>query len=130
MSHPTNGSLVPLVELRTGSSATTGPVTINQTGQLVSTTVSFNLPAGEALSDATAAIDQIKKDISMPADVFTSYGGTAQIFQQSQGNTPIPDPGGGADDLCRSRRALRELHPPADHSLRSAGGRSRRACWR
>ncbi len=68
---------------------TTGPVTINQTGQLVSTTVSFNLPAGEALGDATAAIDQIKKDINMPADVFTSYGGTAQIFQQSQGNTPL-----------------------------------------
>ncbi|MGV1790936.1 MMPL family transporter [Rhizobium lusitanum] len=66
----------------------TGPVTINQTGQLVSTTVSFNLPAGEALGDATAQIDQIKKDINMPADVFTSYGGTAQIFQQSQGSTP------------------------------------------
>ncbi|OWK25259.1 hypothetical protein AJ87_12245 [Rhizobium yanglingense] len=67
----------------------TGPVTINQTGQLVSTTVSFNLPADEALGDATAAIDQIKKDINMPADVFTSYGGTAQIFEQSQGNTPL-----------------------------------------
>jgi HAE1 family hydrophobic/amphiphilic exporter-1 len=25
----------------------------------------------------------------MPTDVFTSYGGTAQIFQQSQGNTPL-----------------------------------------
>jgi HAE1 family hydrophobic/amphiphilic exporter-1 len=66
----------------------TGPVTINQTGQLVSTTVSFNLPAGEALGDATAVIDGIKKQINMPADVFTSYGGTAQIFQQSQGSTP------------------------------------------
>lgn len=66
----------------------TGPVTINQTGQLVSTTVSFNLPAGEALGDATATIDQLKKQINMPADVFTSYGGTAQIFQQSQGSTP------------------------------------------
>jgi HAE1 family hydrophobic/amphiphilic exporter-1 len=84
----TNGSLVPLSNFATVQ-RTTGPVTINQTGQLVSTTVSFNLPAGEALGDATAAIDQIKKDIDMPADVFTSYGGTAQIFQQSQGNTPL-----------------------------------------
>ncbi len=83
-----NGSLVPLSNFATVQ-RTTGPVTINQTGQLVSTTVSFNLPAGEALGDATAAIDQIKKDINMPADVFTSYGGTAQIFQQSQGNTPL-----------------------------------------
>ncbi len=82
------GSLVPLSSFAKVNRST-GPVTINQTGQLVSTTISFNLPAGEALSDATAAIDQIKKDISLPADIFTSYGGTAQIFQQSQGNTPI-----------------------------------------
>jgi HAE1 family hydrophobic/amphiphilic exporter-1 len=83
-----SGALVPLSNFATVQ-RTTGPVTINQTGQLVSTTVSFNLPAGEALGDATAAIDQIKKDINIPADVFTSYGGTAQIFEQSQGNTPL-----------------------------------------
>ncbi|WFU09922.1 efflux RND transporter permease subunit [Rhizobium sp. CB3090] len=82
-----SGALVPLSNFA-HVERTTGPVTINQTGQLVSTTVSFNLPAGEALGDATAQIDQIKKDINMPADVFTSYGGTAQIFQQSQGSTP------------------------------------------
>ncbi|MBX4885022.1 efflux RND transporter permease subunit [Rhizobium bangladeshense] len=82
-----NGSLVPLSNFA-HVQRTTGPVTINQTGQLVSTTVSFNLPEGVSLSDATAAIDQIKKDIGLPTDVFTSYGGTAEIFQQSQGNTP------------------------------------------
>ncbi|MGR9434493.1 efflux RND transporter permease subunit [Rhizobium leguminosarum] len=82
-----NGSLVPLSNFA-HVERTVGPVTINQTGQLVSTTVSFNLPEGVSLSDATAAIDQIKTEMSMPADVFTSYGGTAQIFEQSQGNTP------------------------------------------
>ncbi|MBX4931893.1 efflux RND transporter permease subunit [Rhizobium bangladeshense] len=82
-----NGSLVPLSNFA-HVQRTTGPVTINQTGQLVSTTVSFNLPEGVSLSDATAAIDQIKKEIGLPTDVFTSYGGTAEIFQQSQGNTP------------------------------------------
>ncbi|ANK84974.1 MULTISPECIES: efflux RND transporter permease subunit [unclassified Rhizobium] len=82
-----NGSLVPLSNFA-HVQRTTGPVTINQTGQLVSTTVSFNLPEGVSLSDATAAIDQIKKEIGLPADVFTSYGGTAEIFEQSQGNTP------------------------------------------
>ncbi|API52465.1 acriflavine resistance protein B [Rhizobium leguminosarum] len=82
-----NGSLVPLSNFA-HVERTVGPVTINQTGQLVSTTVSFNLPEGVSLSDATAAIDQIKTEISMPADVFTSYGGTAEIFEQSQGNTP------------------------------------------
>ncbi|MBP1860489.1 efflux RND transporter permease subunit [Rhizobium herbae] len=82
------GNLVPLSSFARVNRST-GPVTINQTGQLVSTTVSFNLPAGEALSDATAAIEQIKQDIGLPADIFTSYGGTAEIFQQSQANTPI-----------------------------------------
>ncbi|MBB4588401.1 HAE1 family hydrophobic/amphiphilic exporter-1 [Rhizobium leguminosarum] len=81
-----NGSLVPLSNFA-HVERTVGPVTINQTGQLVSTTVSFNLPEGVSLSDATAAIDQIKTEM-MPADVFTSYGGTAEIFEQSQGNTP------------------------------------------
>ncbi|TBY01270.1 efflux RND transporter permease subunit [Rhizobium laguerreae] len=82
-----NGSLVPLSNFA-HVERTVGPVTINQTGQLVSTTVSFNLPEGESLSNATAAIDRIKTEMSMPADVFTSYGGTAEIFEQSQGNTP------------------------------------------
>ncbi|MBY5348102.1 efflux RND transporter permease subunit [Rhizobium leguminosarum] len=82
-----NGSLVPLSNFA-HVERTVGPVTINQTGQLVSTTVSFNLPEGVSLSDATAAIDQIKAEMSMPADVFTSYGGTAEIFEQSQDNTP------------------------------------------
>ncbi|MBY3050540.1 efflux RND transporter permease subunit [Rhizobium laguerreae] len=82
-----NGSLVPLSNFA-HVERTVGPVTINQTGQLVSTTISFNLPEGVSLSNATAAIDQIKTEMSMPADVFTSYGGTAQIFEQSQGNTP------------------------------------------
>ncbi|SMF49487.1 hydrophobic/amphiphilic exporter-1, HAE1 family [Xaviernesmea oryzae] len=83
-----SGSLVPLSNFAEVVRQT-APVTINQTGQLVSTTVSFNLPAGVSLSDATAAIDGIKANLQMPNDVFTSYGGTAQIFQQSQGNTPL-----------------------------------------
>jgi hydrophobic/amphiphilic exporter-1 (mainly G- bacteria), HAE1 family len=82
------GSLVPLSNFAEVVRAT-APVTINQTGQLVSTTVSFNLPSGVSLSDATAAIDRIKASLQMPNDVFTTYGGTAQIFQQSQGNTPL-----------------------------------------
>lgn len=83
-----SGVLVPLSNFAT-LTRTQAPVTINQTGQLVSTTISFNLPDGVALSDATSRIDQIKSTIGLPQDVFTSYGGTAAIFQQSQGNTGI-----------------------------------------
>ncbi|WP_377289278.1 efflux RND transporter permease subunit [Rhizobium sp. SG2393] len=84
----TGGALVPLSSFATVTRGT-GPVTINQTGQLVSTTISFNLPQGISLGDATKTIDAIKRDIGVPADVFTSYGGSAQIFQQSQGSMPV-----------------------------------------
>jgi len=84
----TTGALVPLSNFASVQRKTAA-VTINQTGQLVSTTLSFNLPQGVALGNATEAINALKTQIQMPADVFTSYGGTAQIFQQSQGNTPM-----------------------------------------
>jgi HAE1 family hydrophobic/amphiphilic exporter-1 len=83
-----SGSLVPLSNFASVVREP-APVTINQTGQLVSTTLSFNLPDGVSLSQATARIDQIKAELGVPADVFTSYGGTAAIFQQSQGNTGL-----------------------------------------
>lgn len=83
-----SGALVPLSNFATVERKA-APVTINQTGQLVSTTISFNLPDGVALSDATNRIAQIKASLGMPSDVFTSYGGTAAIFQQSQGNTGL-----------------------------------------
>jgi hydrophobic/amphiphilic exporter-1 (mainly G- bacteria), HAE1 family len=83
-----NGSLVPLSNFASVERKR-APVTINQTGQLVSTTVSFNLPDGVSLSQATARIDEIKTGLAMPSDVFTSYGGTAAIFKDSQGNTGL-----------------------------------------
>jgi hydrophobic/amphiphilic exporter-1 (mainly G- bacteria), HAE1 family len=84
----TTGTLVPLSNFATVTRKS-APVTINQTGQLVSTTVSFNLPDGVSLSDAMAKIDTVKKEIGVPNDVFTSYGGTAAIFKDSQGNTGL-----------------------------------------
>jgi HAE1 family hydrophobic/amphiphilic exporter-1 len=63
-----------------------GPVTVNQTGQLTSVTLSFNLPNGTALGEATKRIDQIKNQIGLPTNVFTAYSGTAQVFAQSLAN--------------------------------------------
>ncbi|MGE6743487.1 efflux RND transporter permease subunit [Allorhizobium pseudoryzae] len=83
-----SGTLVPLSNFASVERKQ-APVTINQTGQLVSTTVSFNLPDGVSLSQATARIDEIKQSLNMPSDVFTSYGGNAAIFKESQGNTGL-----------------------------------------
>ncbi len=86
---PTSGGqLVPLAAIATIDRAA-GPVTVNQTGQLTSVTVSFNLPEGTSLGDSTAAIESIKAQIELPATVFTTYAGTAQVFEDATANTAI-----------------------------------------
>ena len=83
-----SGTMVPL-----GSFArverTSGPVAVNQTGQLTAVTLSFNLPAGVSLGAATDRISQLKAQIGMPASVIASYAGAAKLFQQSSGNTGL-----------------------------------------
>ncbi|WP_062012711.1 efflux RND transporter permease subunit [Aureimonas sp. AU4] len=79
------GQLVPLASFAHVERAS-GPVTVNQTGQLTSVTLSFNLPAGVSLGTATERVSAIESEIGLPANVFTSYGGTAQVFQQATGN--------------------------------------------
>ena len=77
-----NGALVPLsavTEIGTGAS----PLAVNHFGQLPAVTVSFSLPPGRALSDAVAALEQVKAQIDMPASVQSSFQGTAKAFQQS-----------------------------------------------
>jgi HAE1 family hydrophobic/amphiphilic exporter-1 len=84
----TTGALVPLTAFASVERKS-GPVTLNQTGQLTSITVSFNLPQGVSLGTATARIDTIKQEVGLPSTVFTSFAGTAQVFAQSTANTPL-----------------------------------------
>ena len=81
-----NGTLVPLSSFARVM-RTSGPVTVNQTGQLSAVTLSFNLPAGVSLGTATQRIDQLKKQLGMPPSVITSYAGAAALFKQASGNT-------------------------------------------
>ena len=80
-----SGALVPLSSFATVT-RTNGPVTVNQSGQLASVTLSFNLPAGVSLGTATARVDALRNQIGMPASVTTHPAGAAQIFAQSTGN--------------------------------------------
>ncbi|MDR0254043.1 MAG: efflux RND transporter permease subunit [Brucellaceae bacterium] len=84
----TSGIQVPLSSFATVS-RTFGPVTVNQTGQLTSVTLSFNLPAGVALGTATDKIDALRSQINMPSGIATNLAGEAQIFAQSTSNTGI-----------------------------------------
>lgn len=83
-----SGALVLISSFAT-ISRVSGPVTVNQTGQLTSVTLSFNLPAGVSLGDATAQIDLLKQQIQLPSTVTTNLAGAAQIFKQTSDSTGL-----------------------------------------
>jgi multidrug efflux pump len=67
----------------------TTPTTVNHTGTSISTSFSYNLPEGEALSIGQAAIERTMARIHMPISIHGSAYGTARLFQQSAGNEPL-----------------------------------------
>ena len=65
------------------------PLSVNHSGHFASTTISFNMAQGKALSDATTAIATAARQIGMPINITGSFQGTAQVFQESLSNEPI-----------------------------------------
>jgi HAE1 family hydrophobic/amphiphilic exporter-1 len=82
------GKLVPISAFATVE-RTSGQLSVNQLGQLPAVTVSFNLPAGMSLGQATERIEEIKNDINMPTSISTTFTGTAKTFQQSLANQGV-----------------------------------------
>ncbi|MBR5346048.1 MAG: efflux RND transporter permease subunit [Deltaproteobacteria bacterium] len=76
-----NGKLIPLSEVA-DLQTTVGPLTINHSEQYPSVTISFNLRAGTALSEAVDAIERIARE-QLPPSIVTGFQGTAQAFQAS-----------------------------------------------
>jgi multidrug efflux pump len=64
-------------------------LSVNHQGQFAATTLSFNLPPGVSLSDATLAIDKATADIGLPTSVHGSFQGSAKAFQDSLGSMPL-----------------------------------------
>ncbi|MEM6049381.1 multidrug efflux RND transporter permease subunit MdtC [Erwinia sp. P7711] len=60
------------------------PLSVNHQGLSAASTISFNLPEGVSLSQASAAIDRSMTSLGVPLTVRGSFAGTAQAFQQSQ----------------------------------------------
>jgi len=85
----TNGET--MVPLATFASYGPGhaPLAVNHQGAFVASTISFNLPAGESLSDATAVIQQTIQDIHMPAAIHGTFAGVANAFQSSLTDEPV-----------------------------------------
>ena len=76
-----NGRLVPLdtvAMLRPD----VGPLSVNHLGQVPAVTLSFNLRPGVALSEATAAINEIARR-DLPPSISYSFVGAAQAFASS-----------------------------------------------
>jgi multidrug efflux pump len=67
----------------------TTAVTVNHTGTAVSTSISFNLPEGEALSVAQAAIEKTMERIHVPTTIRGEPYGTARLFQQQASGQPL-----------------------------------------
>ncbi len=74
-----NGGLVPLSAVA-HLTQSLGPLAINQTGQLPSVTISFNVAPGFSLSKAVAEIQAAAKQM-LPSGIITNFQGAAQIFQ-------------------------------------------------
>ncbi len=58
-----------------------GPLSVNHLGQINAVTLSFNLKPDVPLGEAVKAIEQEAREL--PAEITTSFQGTAQVYQQS-----------------------------------------------
>ncbi|MFL5495820.1 MAG: efflux RND transporter permease subunit, partial [Gemmatimonadales bacterium] len=77
-----NGVAVPLGSLAQVTPST-GPLTVNHSGQIPSVTLSFNLAPGTSLGTAVNDVERLARQ-SLPASISTSFSGTAQAFQAAQ----------------------------------------------
>ncbi len=87
-SSPTATGNTPLMTMSTNQTNTI-PLTLNHTGLFPSVTVSFNLAPGSSLSDAIAAIAQLKQRMGVPSTVRGVFAGTLQAYQKSLSTEPI-----------------------------------------
>ena len=82
-----SGSQVPLLSFA-HIERTNATLAINHQGQFPVVTLSFNLAPGASLGDATKAIDQAEKDVTLPASIHTDFQGTAAAFRNSLSSEP------------------------------------------
>ncbi|MGH7498734.1 MAG: efflux RND transporter permease subunit, partial [Gemmatimonadales bacterium] len=77
-----DGVPVPLGSLATVT-PTTGPLTVNHSGQIPSVTLSFNLAPGASIGTAVNDVQELARQ-ALPSSISTSFSGTAQAFQAAQ----------------------------------------------
>src|SRR5262249_21244329 len=85
--HTPDGLAVPLATVFTFSNELT-PLSVNHPSETAAARFTFNLPRGEALSDAVRAIDEAMARIGAPATLRGGFQGTARAFQASLQSQP------------------------------------------
>ncbi|AIY42781.1 Cobalt-zinc-cadmium resistance protein CzcA; Cation efflux system protein CusA [Collimonas arenae] len=68
---------------------TSTSLAVNHQSQFIASTISFNLPPGVSLSEATLAINDTMARIGVPTSVHGSFQGTANVFQSSLNSQPV-----------------------------------------
>ena len=80
--HSATGDLVPFSSLAKVSPST-GPATVNHSGQLPSVTLSFNLAPGVSIGPSVTEVNRLAAQ-TLPSSITTAFSGTAQAFQAAQ----------------------------------------------
>jgi multidrug efflux pump len=65
------------------------PLAVNHQGPFVATTFAFNLPTGEPLGTAVAAIRRTMESLHVPISIHGGFAGTAKVFQQTALEEPL-----------------------------------------
>ena len=97
-----SGNNIPLLAVAKGQANTT-PLAINHTGLFPSVTVSFNLAPNVSLSNATASINQMQKQLGAPSTLQGFFAGTLLAYQQSLSTEPVLIRDGAAGGVHCSR---------------------------
>ncbi|MDD2987488.1 MAG: multidrug efflux RND transporter permease subunit [Zoogloea sp.] len=83
-----NGARVPLAAVARFES-TLAPLSVSHQGGSAASTISFALPEGRSLSEATVAINKALADIGVPVGIRSSFEGSAGAFQKSMSSQPL-----------------------------------------
>jgi multidrug efflux pump len=81
-------TMVPLTSLSDYGPGLT-PLAVHHQGPFVATTFAFNLPPGEPLGVAVAAIHRTMDDLHVPISIQGEFAGTAKVFQQTALEEPL-----------------------------------------
>jgi multidrug efflux pump len=81
-------TMVPLAAFSHFTTSTT-PLQVNHQGTFVASTIAFNLPVGEALGTASAAIERTMNQIHVPATIHGGFQGTARQFASALSKEPL-----------------------------------------